>query len=209
MTDTPTRLILIRHAKPDEDADGRCYGSLDIGLSKAGHAQAQTLAAALAPADVQAMFASPLRRAVETAEPLAAACGVPLQLDDDLRELDFGALEGRRFDEIAASLPGLYKRWMTQPTTITFPDGESFADLSRRALAATRRIRTARPGGTALVVTHGGVCRALVASALELAPELIFRLEFDYGRATVIDWYAEPVLRLLNGRAVDLPKRAL
>lgn len=208
MRDGPTRLILIRHAKPDEDAAGRCYGSLDIGLSETGRAQAQTLAAALAPADVDAVFASPLRRAVETAEPVAGACGVPLQLDDDLRELDFGALEGRRFDEIAASLPDLYKRWMTQPTTVTFPGGESFADLSRRALASTERIRTDLRGGTALVVTHGGVCRALVASALELAPGLIFRLDFDYGRITVIDWYAEPVLRLLNGRATDVPRRA-
>ncbi len=204
----PTRVILIRHAHPDEDAAGRCCGSLDIGLSETGRAQAQTLAAALAPADVNAVFASPLRRAVETAEPVAGACGVPLQIDDDLRELDFGALEGRRFDEIAASLPDLYQRWMTHPTTVTFPGGESFADLSRRALAATERIRTELLGGTALVVTHGGVCRALVASALRIAPELIFRLDFDYGRITVIDWYAEPVLRLLNGRATDVPRRA-
>src|SRR5262249_3308500 len=132
------RLLLVRHAEPAEEARGRCYGSLDVGLSGRGQDQARDLSRALASLALDAVYASPRRRAVET----AAALRPGLSVDERLRELDFGELEGRTYDETAAARPDFYRRWMETPTEVRFPGGESFADLRARALDAVADLRT-------------------------------------------------------------------
>jgi broad specificity phosphatase PhoE len=188
-----SRLILIRHAEPVEDARGLCYGTLDFGLSPAGLEQAQRLSV---PA-CDAVYASPRRRAQETARPLAAALGLDVLVDDDLREIDFGDFEGRRYEEIEQAEPALYRAWMESPTTVRFPNGESYADVRARALAAFGRIRAAH--ACAVVVTHGGVIRAGLAAWLEMPDEAIFRLAQDYCGVSVVDFHEDvPLVRVLN-----------
>src|SRR5213076_2278069 len=113
----------------------------------------------------------------------AAALTPSPHVEDDLRELDFGELEGRTFDEIAASEPELYRAWMSTPTQVRFPGGESFADLKERAIDALDRIRQAHEA--AVIVTHGGVLRAGVATWLSMPDEAIFRLDQRYGGVTI------------------------
>jgi alpha-ribazole phosphatase len=198
-----SRLILIRHAEPVEDARGLCYGSLDFGLSPSGHAHARRIAAAFqgAAAEYVAVYASPRRRARETAEPLAGARGLDVVVDDDLREIDFGDFEGRRYEEIEAAEPMLYRAWMDSPTTVRFPGGEGYADVRVRALRAFERIRCAH--ASAIVVTHGGVIRAGLAAWLGMPAEAIFRLDQSYGGLTVVDWLeGVPLVRVMNGESV-------
>ena len=193
-----SRLILVRHAEPQEDARGRCYGSLDVGLSTAGREHARQLASRLAMVECEAVYTSPRVRALETAEAIAAVLGRSPAVDEGLRELDFGELEGRTYDEIAASEPELYRAWMTTPTQVRFPGGECFADLKARSVAALERIR--RGHENAIVVTHGGVLRAGVAAWLSMPDEAIFRLDQRYCGVTIVDWLdGEPLVRLLNG----------
>ena len=137
------RLVLVRHAETEPSARGRCYGSLDVGLSAGGHAQAEALAAALEPEPVGAVVSSPRRRAVDTATPIAGRHGLEVEIVPDLRELDFGELEGRTYDEIADSLPELYAAWMTHPTRVRFPGGESYADLRARSVGAVAALGAA------------------------------------------------------------------
>jgi alpha-ribazole phosphatase len=189
-----SRLILVRHCEPQEDARGLCYGRLDIGLSDAGREHAQRLAEALARHEWDAVYSSPRLRARET----AVAVNRDVVIDDDLREIDFGDLEGRSYDEIAATDPELYRAWMDRPTTVRFPGGESFAELKVRALEALRRIRAAHE--SAVVVTHGGVLRAGLAAWLGMPDEAIFRLDQRYGGVTIVDWLdGVPLVRLMNG----------
>jgi alpha-ribazole phosphatase len=193
-----SRLVLVRHCEPQEEARGLCYGRLDVGLSIAGREHAARLAPALTTLEWEAVYASPRLRARETADPLAAARGLEPRLDEGLRELDFGELEGRSYDEIAASDPELYRAWMERPTTVSFPGGESFADLKKRALAALDRIRAEHEA--ALVVTHGGVLRAGLAAWLAMPDEAIFRLDQRYGGVTIVDWIDDvPLVRVMNG----------
>jgi alpha-ribazole phosphatase/probable phosphoglycerate mutase len=190
-----SRLILVRHAEPQEDMRGRCYGSLDVGLSPGGREHAAVLASRLAQFDYDAVYSSPRLRARETAEPAAAARGVQLVVDDGLRELDFGELEGRTYDEIAESEPELYRAWMETPTEVAFPGGESYADLKARAVASLQRLE-----GTAIVVTHGGVIRAGLAEWLSLPDDAIFRLDQRYCGVTIVDFIGgAPLVRLVNG----------
>jgi alpha-ribazole phosphatase len=194
-------LVLVRHAEPVEDARGRCYGSLDVGLSDRGRDHAQSLAAELAAIDYAAVVSSPRSRAVETARPLAAARGLALDVDERLREIDFGAFEGRTYEEIERSEPELFRAWMQSPTAIRFPGGESYSDLRRRAVGALDDVRSAN--AASVVVTHGGVIRAGLAAWLELPDHAIFRLDQSYCGLTVVEWIdKEPVVRVLNARTI-------
>lgn len=200
-----TRLLLIRHGAPHGDGRGRCYGTLDYGLSELGRNQSAELAARLEQVAIDTVVSSPRARATET----AAALGREARVDDRLRELDFGELEGRRYDEIERELPDLYRRWMTDPTSVRFPGGESFDDLRARAAAAVAEIVGSSNGGAVAVVTHGGVVRAALADALGLPSERIFSLDVGYCRVTVVDWFdATPVVRMVNGSG-DLPDARL
>jgi alpha-ribazole phosphatase/probable phosphoglycerate mutase len=183
-----TRLVLVRHAEAEESAQGRCYGSLDVGLSANGRAQCARLARALAHERVAAVVSSPRIRAVETARAIAAAHGLGVRVDSDLRELDFGELEGRTYDEIAAAMPELYAAWMTQPTRVQFPGGESYADLERRALRAVESLRAEAAVGTVVAVTHGGIVRAVVADVLGIPDERIFRMAVDPASVAMVEW---------------------
>jgi broad specificity phosphatase PhoE len=119
-------------------------------------------------------------------------------VDDDLREIDFGDFEGRRYDEIAEAHPEVYRQWMEAPTTVTFPGGESYEDLRVRALRGLTRI--GRAHDCAVVVTHGGVVRAGLAEWLSMPGDAIFRLDQRYCGVTIVEWLGDtPVVRLVNG----------
>jgi alpha-ribazole phosphatase/probable phosphoglycerate mutase len=180
------RLVLIRHAEPDDSMRGRSYGRLDVPLSTAGRAQAAAITETLRDARLDAVFASPLRRAIDTAAPLAEARGLEVVTHDGLQELDFGALEGLTFDDIALERPELYETWMRDPTQPRFPNGESFDDLRERALAAAAEIRSEHE--RAAIVAHGGVTRAILADALQMPARAIFRLDQPYGAISIVEW---------------------
>jgi alpha-ribazole phosphatase len=201
------RLLLVRHAETEESARGRCYGSLDVGLSPLGRAQCGALAELLAAEPLAAVVTSPRERAVETARAIAASHGLAVDVDADLRELDFGELEGRTYDEIAATLPELYAEWMTNPTRLTFPGGESYADLGERALRAVASARRRLAGGTVAFVTHGGVVRAILAEALGMPDERIFRIAVDPASVSLVEWRdGVPVVLALNRTAYAEPR---
>lgn len=195
-----TRMILIRHAEAEDAYSGRCYGSLDVALSPNGHQHAQVLADRLADLPVSLVVSSPRQRALDTATPIATLHGLPINISTDLRELDFGRLEGRTYTDIEATMPELWHEWMTRPTALRFPGGESYEDLRARACQAVNTLRRDNPSQTIVVVAHGGILRALLAEALELASHNIFRLDQRYCAINVIDWFDDtPVIRIING----------
>jgi broad specificity phosphatase PhoE len=194
-----TRLVLVRHEEPDASARGRCYGRLDVPLSAEGRVRSERLGAGLAGLSLAAVYSSPLRRSLDTAAAIAAAANLELRTDERLRELDFGELEGRTYDDVRAERPELYRAWMETPTRVRFPGGEAFADLCGRVLAASAEIRAAHAGEAVALVAHGGVVRVILADALGLADEAIFRLGQSHGGVSVVDWLgADPVVRVVN-----------
>jgi probable phosphoglycerate mutase len=182
------KLYLVRHARPDEWSAGRCIGRTDVPLSEAGLRSAERLAAGFADVAVAAVYASPLRRAVATAEPIAAAAGREVTRCDGLVEIDFGSFEGRTFDELAAAEPEFYARWMASPATVRFPNGEGFADVRARALAAAAAIARRHPDGAAVAVAHSGPIRALLGTALGVPDAELFGLDVPHASVHPIDW---------------------
>jgi alpha-ribazole phosphatase len=181
-----SRLVLIRHAEPDEAVLGRSYGRLDVPLSPAGHDHARAIADALHEVRLDAVFASPLRRALDTAAPLAHARELEPIVHEGLREVSFGLVEGATYEEIARERPELFASWMNDPTGTRFPQGESFPDLRKRALAAAAEIRSEHE--STAIVAHGGVTRTILADALEVPDHAIFRLDQPYGAVSIVDW---------------------
>ena len=194
-----TRLLLVRHEETDESMRGRCFGHLDVPLSAAGRQRAEELGTVLSQLPLTAVHSSPLSRSLGTAAAIAAAQGLDVLAEDRLREIDFGEFEGLTYDEVRAARPELYRAWMETPTRVRFPSGEAFTDLQRRVLAAAAEIRSRYDGEAVAIVTHGGVVRVVLADALGLADEAIFRLGQSHGGVSVVDWLEEaPVVRLVN-----------
>jgi alpha-ribazole phosphatase len=195
-------LLLVRHAEVARNARGRCFGRLDFPLSDEGREQARALAARLSHEPVAAVVSSPRVRARDTATAIAEPHGLAVSTLDELCELDFGALEGLTYDEIAATWPELYEQWMTQPTAVEFPEGERFADLQVRAAEAVTRLREGYEGRIVVAVTHAGVVRTIVAAALGMPDERIFRLSVDPASITHVTWRegGDALVRSVNAR---------
>jgi broad specificity phosphatase PhoE len=198
------RLLLCRHAEPEAAARGRVCGRLDVGLSPSGEVQADVLAAALASEHASALYASPIRRAVETAGRIGTALGLEPRVDPRLRELDFGQADGLTYEEVEERWPELYETWMRTPTEVRFPAGESFADLKRRAVAAAADIVAAHEDETVVIVAHAGVIRAVLVDWLSMPDEALFRIEQRYASVNVVEVTDGAVnVRLVNGSAAE------
>jgi alpha-ribazole phosphatase len=171
-----TTLWLIRHGQPDRAFEGVCYGALDVALSPDGFAQMERVASRLADEPLSAVYSSPRSRCREGAGLIAAHHSCAVRISGELSEMDFGEFEGRRYDEIAAQHPVLYRQWMERPTETQFPGGENFSRMRERVLAAAERLWTLHRGQSIAVVTHGGVIRILLAEVLGIPPGNLFRL---------------------------------
>ena len=199
MSSPETSISLIRHAESADWAQLVCHGTLDVPLSNRGVEQADKISRHLEGTTLDAVYASPRRRAVATADVVAAKHGLEPVIREALAEIDFGSFEGRTFDEIASSHPGAYAQWMSKPETIRFPGGESFSDLRIRVISEMARIRREHEGGSVAVVTHSGVIRAVLADVLRLNDGAIFRIDQSCGGITLIEWIGdEPILRYVN-----------
>jgi broad specificity phosphatase PhoE len=193
-----TRLILLRHGEPDETVHRRCYGRLDPGLSHRGREQMRLAWLLLVNQSPSAIYSSPSRRAVESAA-LRSIDSPAAAVEERLREIDFGAFEGLTYDDISTRYPRAYDQWMTRPTDVVFPDGESFATMSARVRKALEQIRRKHSGETVVTVSHGGVNRVALADALDLDPGRIFRLAQAYACVNVIDYArGESVVLVMN-----------
>lgn len=149
-----TQILLVRHGQSTWNAEGRWQGRADPPLSALGELQARQAARLIGAVD--ALVASPLERALRTAEIIGEELGVgPVAIDDDLVERAVGPWTGLTFPEIEQGWPGALEQR-------AWPDGfEADDELVTRSLRAIRSLNERHPGGTVVAVTHGGVLHAL------------------------------------------------
>ena len=169
MIEAATRIIAIRHGETDWNAATRIQGQLDIGLNRLGHWQAQRLADALADEAIDAVYASDLARARDTAHPLARRNGLAVQTDTGLRERGFGVFEGLTFDEIEQRYPESARRWRQRDASFGPEGGETLTSFYQRAVASVTTVAARHRGQHIAVVAHGGVLDALYRAATRVA----------------------------------------
>lgn len=174
-----TELILVRHGQPQRAVDGASRADLfDPALSERGRAQADAAAAVLEAAPVTAVYASDLRRAVETGEAIAAPHGVAVTTWEALREYDAfrDVPEGEsvRAWVPKALLQGMGERFVRERRWESFPYSEPPADFRNRVASALEAVLGAHPGGRVVVACHGGVINAYVAHLWDTRADMLF-----------------------------------
>ncbi len=157
----------VRHGESDYNSEGRIQGQADVGLSDLGRRQALALADALAEHRPDAIYASPLRRALNTAEPVAKRLGMHVETDSRLMELNAGVFQEVLSNELPARFPEAWERWRSQDPDFAIPQGESRRDLMIRGRAVFEDLR-ARGHDQVAVISHGGLLSAVFKSLLEI-----------------------------------------
>jgi len=192
-----THLLLIRHAANDW-LNNRLAGWMPgVHLNERGRQQAEALARRLAPLPLAAVYSSPLERAVETAQFIAAPHGLEVQIREALGETHFGELDGRPLDEVRRE--EVWKRSQIYPSGTRFPGGETMYEVQSRAVFALEEILQAHPQQIVAVVSHADVIRVVVAHYIGLPLALFRRLVVSPASLTVLRFTETgPRLMLLN-----------
>jgi len=186
-----TRIILVRHGKPDFPNDRLyCDDREDPCLTEEGKKQAVGAATMLSiiESNIDRVYVSPMQRARQTAAPIIEACGVPLSIEPDLKERPFGVWDGLYFNAIERDYPEQYRAWKQDPVMFVPEGGEPINTHCDRIRGAIQRIIGRHPGETIVVVAHVGPIRMCITEALRMPLESYRRLTVDYASLTRIDY---------------------
>jgi broad specificity phosphatase PhoE len=183
-----TRVLLLRHA--ETSAPDRFHGAeSDVGLGDRGRRQAEAVASVLAGERPDAVYSSAMRRALETAGPIARACGLELRIEPDLHERRMGPLSGMTREEGRPGYSDAKVRWMRGEVENTHEGGESYSDIRRRVVPLVQHITEASLGRTIVVVAHGVVIRVFLTTVLDAhGPEHFDRFAIDNTALNDLRW---------------------
>ena len=196
--DCEISVFLVRHGQTAWNKERRFLGRSDIPLDADGRKQAALLATALAPVSLDAIYSSPLSRAWQTAEAIAADRRLEIRAAPGLTELDQGDLEGRYGDALAADFPDFYAQWKSDPTDVRVPGGETLAECSARANTALSEILMQhKPGEAIAVVAHRVSISAILAATMGLPIRFNMRIGQRNTAINLLD-HRDGVTRLLR-----------
>jgi broad specificity phosphatase PhoE len=172
MPDLGRRIVFWRHGRTSWNSEQRFQGQTDIPLDEVGIEQASRAAGMLAALRPSMIVSSDLSRAQQTAEPLARILGLPVVLDEGLRETYAGEWEGMQRPDLEAGYGDLLQRWSAEPDVRPGITGETRREVASRMVAAVERALSGLgPGEALIVVTHGGAARAGIGAILGLPAE--------------------------------------
>jgi probable phosphoglycerate mutase len=183
----PARLLLIRHGESTWNQVHRIQGQLDPPLSAEGRLQAARLARRLSARKLDALYTSNLKRAAETAAPIAEAAGLEPRPMHDLREIFLGAWEGLPVADLAARYPEAWAKWIAEPDWDLVPGGEGAAAFEARVERALRQLFACQPRGNVVVVTHGGVIQVALHRVVGKLSRGLFPFRISNASISVIE----------------------
>nr|WP_238345113.1 bifunctional RNase H/acid phosphatase [Actinopolymorpha cephalotaxi] len=188
-----TTLLLLRHGETEHSQAKRFSGSggADVPLTERGRAQAVAAARSLADRlGVAAVVSSPLRRTRETADVVANALGLPVEVEPGLAETAFGEWDGHTFAEVGQRWPAELSAWLAD-TSVAPPGGESFEQVLTRVRAARDRLIRTYGDKTVVVVTHVTPIKLLACLALDVPIRAAYRMELPPAALTEVRWFAD------------------
>ncbi len=188
-----TTVLLVRHGQTRSNTTGFYMGWSDEDLNDIGYTQARSLSARLASLPIASVHSSPLQRTSTTAAILAKPHGLEVEVSEDLIEIRQGDWEGLHIDEINQRWPELWQQSRTDPSELTMPNGESFKQVTERAIRIFDKIVATNQDRQAVIVTHEVVVKTLVAHVLGV-PNSIYR-RFVINNASL------SVVQIDNGKA--------
>ncbi len=193
-------MILVRHGRTDWSDQKRYCGTSDVSLNERGRGQVQELGAKLREHSVHKIYSSPMKRAVQSARIVFA--GQPVELIEELREMSFGLWDGLTYQEIMDRDSQTYSQWLENPLCATPPDGESLTALARRVRQGLTKILDGNHGKSVALFTHGGPIKIILCDVLEWGLENIWKVQYDWAEACVIDFEDGKGTLCSEGRSV-------
>lgn len=195
-----TKLIFARHGETVDNARGVAQGWSDSALSEQGRTQVAQLAQRLGRVGATSIFCSTLPRAIATAEVISHSLGMPIQLMDDLREMNCGSWEGASFSDVRQNDPDFYSKWAGDPM-VPCPGGESFHDVlmrMRRAIDTIGRMENIG-GPVPVLVSHGTAIRVIATGLLDIPLVNARNFAQDNAAINVFEWRVDRwVLKVWN-----------
>ncbi|ETX06693.1 alpha-ribazole phosphatase [Candidatus Entotheonella palauensis] len=193
------RLLLIRHGETHWNAAARFQGHSDVPLNERGQQQAAALAQAMVGESIQALYASDLQRAWETAQAMTAVTGLAAQPEPRLREMSFGGWEGFTYGDLEQRDPRALTAWQADPIRVSPPRGETLSQVTGRVREAYGDMVCNHQGETVALVAHGGTLRVLLCLALGLAPRSHWQWMIEPGSISELRIYEQgAILARLN-----------
>lgn len=176
-----TRIIVVRHGQTawNEGEGERFRGRAEVELDDKGIRQTRATAARLAQWEVAAIYSSPLKRALSTANILAEPLRLQVQPMEGLIDIDYGRWQGLSLKEAAEDDSKLYELWLKSPHLVTFPQGESLEQVQKRVVSAVESLVPQHPGQSIVLVSHKVVCKVLFCSLLGLDTSHFWQLQQD------------------------------
>jgi broad specificity phosphatase PhoE len=174
-----TRLVIVRHGRTEWNRVERFRGRANIELDDIGVKQAEAAANRIMEWPVSAVYSSPLRRALTTAEILARPLGLEVRLMPDIIDINYGEWQGLSTEEAADKDHALYSKWLESPHKVKFPGGESLDEVRERAASAVNNLIQQHPKETIVVVSHKVVCQILILSLLGLDNSHFWQISQD------------------------------
>lgn len=181
-----TTLYIVRHGETDSNIAHTCLGHKDVPLNAAGAEQAMELAGKYRSIPLDAVYSSPLKRAVDTAAGIAEMKALKIIMNYGLIERDFGDWDDMTFEEIAKKYPREYFEWQENWTGFKIPNGESSDEAQTRISAAVDKILSENEGKSVLIVTHLGTARHIISHVLGLTTEQSWRFTLDNAKTARI-----------------------
>lgn len=176
-------IILVRHGETEWNRQEIFRGRADIELSETGARQAELLAKYLSQAGIAAIYSSPLKRALKTAEAIASYHGLEVKTTSGLIDFDYGKWQGLPHQEVKERYRKLYAEWLKNPHRVKIPAGESLDDVRGRALGIVDRVRHQHEG-TVVLVSHRVVNKVLICALLGLDSAHFWNIKQDVGAIT-------------------------
>ena len=173
-----TEIIIARHGQTEWNVGEVFRGRIDVELDETGMKQAKLLAEYLSDTRVDAIYSSPLRRALKTAEAIASRHQPEVEIAPGLIDFDYGKWQGLPHQEVKDKYQELYAEWITNPHKVKMPDGESLNDVRRRAIGVVDEI-IARYEGTVVLVAHRVVNKVLICALLGLDDSHFWNIKQD------------------------------
>ncbi|MCX7738486.1 MAG: histidine phosphatase family protein [Hydrogenothermaceae bacterium] len=193
------RIILVRHAESLWNPIGRYQGRLDPELSEKGHKQAQLIGEALKKYNPTVLYSSPLKRTYQTAEYISKSLGLPISTNRDMIEIDHGDWSGMLVEEVKEKYPEMFRDWLYQPQTVTFPNGESLMDVFSRVRKFLGEMIEKHDGETVVIVSHTVPIRACLTAGLDLPEDKFWSFGCDNASYSILDYEkVRPILYKLN-----------
>lgn len=159
-------VILIRHGETDWNAQQIFRGRVDIPLNESGLAQARAVRESLKDREIDRIYSSPLSRAFETARILGENRNLKIETEEAFIDIDFGRWQGLSHKKVREVHKDLYEMWLSNPQTVTFPEGESLEAVRTRSEKALEELVKNHPGETLAIVSHRVLNKVLLCAVL-------------------------------------------